>query len=99
MAVITTYVCDVSGVSGTDKKDFVTVKIMADGTFENNTAYHSRRFCNIEKLLHKDVAIKLGFKLPQDKEVVPEVTLENKLLLLLKDYVNDIVVDSMSNNT
>ena len=91
MAIVTTYVCDVSGVSGQDKKDFVEVKMYSD----LGKASYDRVI--ITKLIHRDVALRLNLVKPQHDEVVqPEVTFESKLTTLLKDYVADLVCDEVS---
>lgn len=91
MAVVTTYVCDVSGVSGQDKKDFIEVRIDAD------LGKPSYDRVTITKLIHRDVALKLNLVKPQKDEVAqPEVTFESKLTTLLTDYIGDLVYDAVS---
>jgi hypothetical protein len=92
VAIVTTYVCDVSGVTGQDKKDFVEVRIEAD----LNKSIYER--VTINKLVHRDVALKLNLVKPQGTEVKhPEPTFESKLTTLLTDYLNDLVYDEVSN--
>ena len=91
MAIVTTYVCDVSGVTGQDKKDFVEVRIDCD----LGKASYDRTIIN--KLIHRDVALKLNLVKPQSgEEKQPEPTFESKLTTLLTDYINDLVYDEVS---
>lgn len=89
MAIVTTYVCDVSGVQG-EAKDFVKVTIAADkitGGWQNRKS--------VDKIVHMDVARKLNLINPDTKQdVVPEPTLESKLLVLLKEYIQDIAYEA-----
>jgi hypothetical protein len=91
MAIITTYVCDVSGVQG-QSVDFVKVSITV------NKALHTGDFlCKsvTEKLIHKDVALKLNLIwAKKDEPHTPEPTLESKLMVLLKDFVTDIAYEA-----
>lgn len=93
MGVVTTYVCDVSGVQG-KVEEFVKVSIAA------NKATFAAKFhtvTNTEKFIHVDVARKLNLVLPEVvQEKQPEPTLESKLMTLLKDYVADIAYESAS---
>jgi len=94
MAIVTTYVCDVSGVSGTDKKDFVEVRIDTD----ISKSYYDR--ITINKLIHRDVALRLNLVKPQGAEVKqPEPTFESKLTTLLTDYIHDLVYEEVSSQT
>lgn len=91
MAIVTTYVCDVSGVTGTDKKDFVEVRIDAD----LGKASYDR--ITINKLIHRDVALKLNLVKPKsDEKQQPDPTFESKLTTLLTDYINDLVYDTVT---
>ncbi len=91
MAIVTTYVCDVSGVTGQDKKDFVQIRLDCD----MDKPSYDRIIIN--KLLHRDVALKLNLVKPQGSEVKqPEPTFESKLTLLLTDYISDLVYDEVS---
>lgn len=91
MAIVTTYVCDVSGVTGQDKKDFVEIRIDCD------LAKSSYDRIIINKLIHRDVALKLNLVKPKSgEEVQPDPTFESKLTTLLKDYINDVVYDEVS---
>jgi hypothetical protein len=90
MAVVTTYVCDVSGVSGNNKNDFVNVKIDGD----TDKASYDR--ITITKLIHRDVALKLNLvKTKKDEVVQPEVTFESKLTTLLTDFISNLVYDEV----
>ena len=97
MAKITTYVCDISGVSDTKMDNFVEVVIkvkeFGKGYYNNNEL--------IEKLVHYDVALKLGLVKPRTKEeeVPPTPTLESQLTALMKDYVADLVYDAVAEAT
>jgi hypothetical protein len=89
MAVITTYVCDVSGKQG-EQKDFVKVDIMAQKLVDG---YHDKKAIN--KLVHIDVARKMNLiEPPKGVEAQPEPTLESKLLVLLKEYIQDIAYEA-----
>jgi hypothetical protein len=99
MAVVTTYVCDVSGKSGTERKDFVDVQISATHHIPSPhyASGHVTSSVNVKKLIHKYVAAKLNLLLPQEQEKseAPEVSLEGKLKALLKDYVAELVEEHM----
>ena len=89
MGIITTYVCDVSGVQG-EQRDFITVEINAKPF---NGGYYDT--VKINKFIHKDVAAKLHLVVPKkDAEVVPEPTLESKLMILLKNYIQEIAYEA-----
>ena len=89
MAVITTYVCDVSGKQG-NKEDFVDVQIKAFPS----TGYNSYNCVIINKLIHKDVAYKLGMVKGPSEVQQPEPTLESKLMILLKDYITELAYEA-----
>lgn len=99
MAIVTTYVCDVSGVSGTKKSDFVEVDISAQGFYEVNPVnnpgvYSGETRKNVKKLVSRSVAEKLGLTYPKQKdEVVPEPTFESKLAILLKERMEEIAYE------
>lgn len=98
MAIVTTYVCDVTGKSGTERADFVEVKISADEAYKHvhmSSGYAVRNLL-IKKLIHKDVAAKLNLlaDVPEAK-AEPEVSMEAKLKVLLKDYVAELVDSAM----
>lgn len=95
MAIVTTYVCDVTGKTGESKDQFVDVSINSKLT---NGSYSLNRQHEIKKLVHIDVAEKLGL-LSQLKGVTqqPEVTFEGKLKVLLEDFVQSIVEDNLAN--
>lgn len=91
MAIITTYVCDVSGKQG-NPEEFVKINLRCD-----KVAYTSpfHLVTTTEKVIHVDVARKLNLVHAQKyDEVQPEPTLEIKLLTLLKDYVSEIAYES-----
>lgn len=94
MAIVTTYVCDVSGKNGTEKFDFVTIEIIAS---ENRLVrgYHAVEKVKVNKLVHKDIAAKLNLlAIEGDVKEQPEVTFESKLAILLKDYVEEIAYEA-----
>ena len=96
MAIVTTYICDISGKQGV-REDFVEVTI--NGVSFNSNAY--RYGCNkkvITKLVHYDVALKLGVIEPKSNDVTPEQTptFESQLSSLLKDYIADLVYDEVA---
>lgn len=101
MAAVITYVCDVSGKSSLDKSDFVEVAVNATACYKSTTS--NSGYCNfgpvkINKLVHNDVAQKLGlYAGVKDVPIYPEVTFEGKLKALLDDYVGDIVADHLAN--
>lgn len=88
MAVITTYVCDVSGKQG-NQEDFFEVKVTA--TPSGKSGYYSQ--CSLLKLVHKDIAEKLHLVVVKENPP-PELTLESKLMVLLKDYIADIAYEA-----
>lgn len=97
MAIITTYICDVSGVTG-DRKDFVEVSIGSKYTQPNGYQGYGNK---IEKLVHKDVAVKLGLvdacRYKSDAENPPAITFEGKLKALLEDHVAELVQEHLDN--
>lgn len=97
MAIITTYVCDVSGKQGNDISEFVKVNISTRGHRKDGSSDYSGISTN-EKFIHREVALKLniiGVRKDLNEEAQPEVTFESKLTTLLKDYINDLVADSV----
>ena len=96
MAIVTTYICDISGKQG-DKKDFVRVEVQS--TCEDTAGYqygsHTKR---INKVVHYEVALKLGLINPRRNDVAPEATptFESQLSSLLKDYIADLVYDEVA---
>lgn len=96
MGQITTYVCDVSGKTSNEIKDFVTVNILSNGNFENDSRYGTRYF-DVKKLIHRDIAITLGVKPPDNKDVkIPELSFEDKLKALLTNVYSDYLADLVS---
>lgn len=99
MGAVTTYICDVSGKQGQDKSEFVGVRITstlynANGQTNN---YSGSSTPTIEKLLHREVALKLGLLLPKkDEPPQPAITLESQLTTVLKDYIAGLVHDEVS---
>jgi len=96
MAIVTTYICDISGKQG-DKKDFVNVSLKS--VPENTTGYSAyAHTTEIRKLVHYDVAVKLGILNPRSKDEIPEQipTFESQLGVLLKDYIADMVYDEVA---
>lgn len=106
MSVHVTYVCDVSGVSSSDLTQFIRIKIHSEThkLKQNATAYSAAVYevpyggLTVTKLIHKDVATKLNL-LPNVKEEdkQPEMTFESKLQVLLKEYIDDAVYESVEN--
>lgn len=95
MAIVITYVCDVSGKSGTNKNDFVKVNVV--GNWEGHPQSYSRGK-SIEKWVSLDIANKMGLVNPAgDLKPEPEVTFESKLKLLLEDHVANLVQDHLDN--
>ncbi len=96
MAIVTTYVCDVTGKNGTDRYDFVEIDINATQQF-NKSGYWSNNKVNVKKLVHIDVARNLNLvQVVGDEVTKPEVTFESKLATLLKDYVEEIAYEAGS---
>lgn len=96
MAIVTTYICDISGKQGV-REDFVEVNIT--GIAFNSNAY--RFGCNkkvITKLVHYDTALKLGVIEPKSNDITPEQppTFDSQLGVLLKDYIADVVYDEVA---
>lgn len=93
MGIVTNYVCDVSGKTGTDRSQFVdvTIKASACGNYYNKV--------NIDKIIHIDVAKRLNLVLPEKGETPqPEISLEGKLKALLVEYVDQIAADAVQAN-
>lgn len=93
MAVVTHYVCDISGKSGVEKFDFIEVSVSAlqykAGAYANNTVH-------VKKLVHIDIANRLNLiKIVDGVAEQPEVSFEGKLKALLTDYIDEIVADSI----
>lgn len=91
MAVVQIYVCDVSGVQG-KAEDFINVGFnISKQSYQAN--FHT--VTNFTKLVHIDVARKLNLVMPpKGEEAQPEPTLESKLLVLLKEYIQDIAYEA-----
>lgn len=100
MAIVVTYICDVTGKTSVRKDDFVDVTITAHGFFEYSAGGNSFGINNsskktINKFIHKDVALRLNLIAPPPKvEPQPEPTLESKLMVLLKEYVHEIAYEA-----
>ncbi len=97
MAIVTTYICDITGKTG-EKKDFVEVVIRGTYTLTNGCSTNAPE---IKKLVHKDIALKLGI-IPAKvydnaATTLPEVTFEGKLKALLEDYVSELVQNHLDN--
>jgi hypothetical protein len=93
MAMITTFVCDVSGKVG-PAEEFLNIGINLS---KQNYAAPFQTVSNFSKLIHIDVARKLNLVLPpKGVEAQPEPTLESKLLVLLKEYITDIAYEAGS---
>lgn len=99
MATIITYVCDVSGVNGTNKEDFVDVKISSTYYEPFGDSFSGRNFNQPVKLIHKDVAKRLGLLPPpkSPEEAPAEVTFESKLVALMKEWTEDLVQTHLDN--
>lgn len=95
MAIVTTFVCDISGISGTSRDDFVTIKISSGAAGGG----YLREQKTIERLVHMTVAKRMHLVNPSSaKEVLPEEpTFESKLKTLLQDWVGDLVTDELAN--
>lgn len=100
MSIITTYVCDISGVQGSNRDDFVEVEISTKQYTTSlptrvsaGTTYSSNAFKQT-RMLHKDAAKKIGVwapATPSGTEPEPDPTsFEQKVVVLLKDWMTDI---------
>lgn len=89
MAIIVTYVCDVSGVTG-PQEDFFDIRVSANKSI-GATLYHA---VTINKVIHKDVAHKLGLIKGKSEVQEPQPTFESKLGILLKDFVEEIAYEA-----
>lgn len=96
MAIVTTYICDISGKQGV-REDFVEVTINGL-SFNSNAYYYGFNKKAITKLVHYDVALNLGVIDPKRNDVAPEQTptFESQLSSLLKDYIADLVYDEVA---
>lgn len=97
MAVVTTYICDISGKSGSDVKDFVEVDI--SGTWQAHPRTYNK-VKRIKKLIHIDTAYKFGLvneATAPSPTPVQEITFEGKLKALLEDHVANLVQDHLDN--
>lgn len=92
MAIVTTYVCDITGKSGTEIKDFIEVTVSSKDSTRNS--WDCQYFT--KKLVHYDVALKLGIVSNRNnrKEEVPAPTFESQLTTLLKDYIDDLLTEN-----
>ena len=93
MSIVTTYVCDVTGRSGHDRKDFIDIRIQSTDHVQTS----SFRSNVIDKLVHRDVANKLHLL----REVIepennPEPTFGSKLETLIREYVNELAYEAGS---
>lgn len=98
MAIVTTYICDISGKQG-NEEDFVSIKIESTTTAKMKVGGFVSSYDKIiiMKLVHKEVAEKLKL-LPNSptKEETPTPTFESQLSVLLKDYIADVVYTEVS---
>ena len=89
MAIVTTYICDISGKQGV-QEDFFEIKITTTPSGKAHIHYSQ----NIQtKLVHKEVAEKLHLCVLKDNPN-PEPTFESKLSALLIDYVKEIAYEA-----
>lgn len=98
MAIVTTYICDISGKQG-NEEDFVSITIQSVPLKKKTTGgfiYESDKITHV-RLVHKDVADKLKlFPKSVSKEDIPTPTFESQLSSLLKDYIADLVYDEVA---
>ena len=104
MAVITTYVCDVSGISSADKSEFVQVMLQASvfqKSIHHQGGYKHDHKPQVIRIVYKDVAVRLGLVNHNEFDIkaveVPEITFEGKLKALLEDHVTDLVQGHLEN--
>jgi hypothetical protein len=90
MALIKTYVCDVSGKSGTNEEDYFEISITSRPSGKGS--YYQTNV--LKKLLHKDVAEKLHLVKVKEPENNPTPTLESQLLALLQEWKDSIVEEA-----
>ena len=99
MPIITTYICDVSGESGNNKEDFVQVELKATTFRVNSSAiYMLQTHETTTKFIHRGIAEKLHLipaRVLPNKAPVP--TFESQLKILLTDFVDTIVSESLDN--
>lgn len=105
MAVITTYVCDITGHSSQDKSDFVEVTITSKSYSKPTTSstygvdkdgYTWAAGKAVTKFISKEAAVKLhlGAYLPKPEENPnPVPSFESQIATLIRDYVTEIAVD------
>ena len=100
MAILTTYVCDVTGRASDNKEQFISVEVGVTSFKNYGFGHSSSKINTITKLVHFDVANKLGLIPPKkEDEPQPQVTFESQLTTILKDYINDIVYEEVSAQT
>lgn len=88
MGILTTYVCDISGTTGYDARDFVIVDIVT----KNVLREHHK--CNtINRLVHSGVALKLGLITGEVEQ--PESTDEYKLKTLMTKRSNNRTAEEL----
>ena len=96
MAIVTNYICDVSGKSSTDKRNFIDVIVTAKA--DPSGYCYGAHTMTISKLIHKETAAKLKL-LPIDRgdkedETIPTPTFESQIATLLRDFVQELAYES-----
>ena len=94
MAIVTTYVCDITGKQGVDENDFFSIQIIT--TPAGKGAYYKQHITT--KLVHKEVAERLHLVIVKDNPN-PAPTFESQLTTVLKTYIDDLVYDSVADAT
>lgn len=95
MAIVTTFVCDVTGETGNNQNDFCNVEIACSPIM--GASYETVR---IKKLVKKELAKKLGLAQLtsiEAKTPPPEIAFESKLRILLENFVEDLVQGHLDN--
>lgn len=105
MAIITTYVCDVSGKSSQELSDFVTITV--NGKHREKGHIYDTVMPGITKFVNKEVAAKLGFVcIPVQAdaaakaviaEEVAKASFEGQLKALLHPWIMEIAQGVVDN--
>lgn len=98
MPTITTYVCDLSGFSSTDRSLFATIEIKSEFVFVFGGYSQTKKEA---RLVHIEVAKRLGLTFPPkvpEANPVPEVSFEGQLKALLRDWVAEIAQEVVDEN-
>lgn len=101
MPQIITYVCDISGKSSTDRSEFADITLLA--SYHETPGQPYKTSYKQEKLIHKDVLVKLGLTLPkphteaEEAAAAPAVSFEAQLKSLLRPWVEEVAQEIVGN--